>query len=136
MPIGTTYRVNPIDLQPNTAVGVGLPFNGPAVFNTVYNTNEQIKYNLINFLLTNKGERILNPEFGSDIRKYLFEIIDNDSIDDLNIIISDGISKYVPEAEVVNLEITSNPDEHVVSIKLTYKSRLNGNQDNITIEFN
>ena len=61
------YRVPnivPIDLNPRKAVGVSIPFNGNAVFNSTYTTNNQIQSNLINFILTNKGERIQDPNFG------------------------------------------------------------------------
>ena len=47
----------PIDLTPSVAVGFGFPLNGPAVFVPTYNTRDQIKANMVNYLLTNKGER-------------------------------------------------------------------------------
>ena len=56
-------RVDPRDLQRNTAIGVRLPFNAPGVFYSTFSTKDQLKYNLINLLLTSKGERIYNPEF-------------------------------------------------------------------------
>ena len=59
MPIPQTTRVNPLDLQKNIAIGVSLPFDGPSgPFNKTYSTADQIKSNLINLLLTNKGERL------------------------------------------------------------------------------
>ena len=47
----------PVDTLPDVAVGVSIPFSGKAVFNQTYLTKDQIKSNLINFFLTNKGER-------------------------------------------------------------------------------
>ena len=35
-----------------------------------------IKQAIVNILLTNRGERLFNSRFGSDIRKYLFEPLD------------------------------------------------------------
>jgi hypothetical protein len=58
-------------LQKNIAIGVSLPFGvcgTDQLFNQTYSTKDQTKSNLINLLLTNKGERILNPEFGSDLK--------------------------------------------------------------------
>ncbi len=48
--------INPIDLNPNLAVGVNLPFSGPSVFTPNYLTSQAIKNNLINYFLTNPGE--------------------------------------------------------------------------------
>jgi hypothetical protein len=51
-------NINVLDLRPSVGVGVALPFNVPGVFKTIYTTKEQLKFNIINFLLTNKRERI------------------------------------------------------------------------------
>ena len=56
-------RVDPRDFQINTAIGVALPFSAPGVFNSVYSTRDQVKYNLINLIMTSQGERIENPNF-------------------------------------------------------------------------
>ena len=68
-------KINPLDRQPRKAVGLDLPFSGQAVFNSTYQTKDALKINLINYFLTNKGERMLNPTFGSSIRELLFENI-------------------------------------------------------------
>ena len=62
----------PIDLEARKAVGFGFPLNGDAVFVPTYTTSDQIKANLVNWLLTNKGERIMNPNFGADLKSLLF----------------------------------------------------------------
>ena len=49
----------PIDLTPSVAVGYGFPMNGPAVFLPTYTTRDQIKANLINYLLTNNTENLI-----------------------------------------------------------------------------
>ena len=69
----------PIDTLPDVAVGVSLPFSGKAVFNQTFITKDQIKSNLINFFLTNRGERYLNPGFGGNLRATLFEAITNNT---------------------------------------------------------
>ena len=42
-------NINPDDLNPNIAIGVSLPFSGPAVFSSTFTTQESIKNNLIHF---------------------------------------------------------------------------------------
>lgn len=135
MPIPKTYRVNPIDLQPNVAVGISLPFNGSAVFNSTYTTKDQVKYNLINVLLTNKGERIENPEFGSNIKAFLFEMITKDNIDNLRDLIIESVTNYVPEIILDSILITPSPDNNSVEIRVDYKMKLSKETDNVTINF-
>jgi hypothetical protein len=73
MPIPQVVRIDPRDLDKNKAIGISIPFNAGGVFNQTFSTKDQVRSNLINFLLTYKGERILNPEFGADLPKLLFE---------------------------------------------------------------
>ena len=44
-------NINVLDLKPSTGVGVSLPFSNTTAFTTVYNTKDQLKYNIINYLL-------------------------------------------------------------------------------------
>ena len=73
MPIPRVTRVNPLDLQKNIAIGVALPFNAPGVFKSTYTTKDQIKSNLVNLLLTSVGERVMNPNFGCELKRFVFE---------------------------------------------------------------
>ena len=47
-------KIYPIDTKPSVAIGIGLPFNGNAVFNSTYLTKDAIKSNLLNYFLTNQ----------------------------------------------------------------------------------
>jgi phage baseplate assembly protein W len=135
MPIPQTIRVNPLDLQKNIVIGVSLPFNSPGVFNKTYSTKEQIKSNLINLLLTDKGERIMNPEFGADIRRSLFENITNDSVELLQLKIIDAISIFIPEIELGNVEVTPNYDYNTLDITVSYRLRISNTPDQVTVQF-
>lgn len=125
----------PVDTLPDVAVGVSLPFNGKAVFNQTYITKDQIKTNLINFFLTNKGERYFNPTFGSGLKNIIFESISTDSLDNLENIISQELSLYFPTVKVENLEVNSLHNENAISIVLSYRV-LNQSLDQIQINFN
>ena len=76
-------NIDIVDLRPSTGVGVSLPFSNRTAFTTVYTTKEQLKYNIINYLLTDRGERIFNPTFGAGLRSRLFEQITQESNDSL-----------------------------------------------------
>ena len=68
-------QIYPIDFNKSAAVGVDIPFNAPGVFRSNYTTSAAIKNNLINYFLTNPGERPLNPTFGGGLRAFIFEQI-------------------------------------------------------------
>ena len=135
MPIPQTIRVNPLDLQKNIAIGVSLPFNGPAVFNSTYTTKDQIKSNLINLLLTAKGERVMNPEFGCDLKNFLFEGITNSNVSLLKTNISDSISTFIPEITLKNINLDSNIDDNLINLTIDYSLNISQTPDQVTVQF-
>jgi len=135
MPIPQTIRVNPLDLQKNIVIGVSLPFNAKGVFNKTYSTKEQIKSNLINLLLTDKGERIMNPEFGADLRKSLFENMTSDSAELLKIKITDAINIFIPEVELGNIDVENDFDYNTLNVTVNYRLRISNDSDQVTVQF-
>ena len=128
-------KIYPLDTKPSVAVGIGLPFNGPAVFNSTYLTKDAIKSNLINYFLTDRYERYLNNNFGANLRAFIFEQITNDNISFLKEDIQTKINEYFSNINVVSLEINSLPDTNEVNIKLTYNIPNTNISDKIEITF-
>lgn len=128
-------QIFPIDLDNSAAVGINLPFNGPAVFKSNYQTKDAIKYNLINFFLTNPGERYLNPTFGGGIRSYIFEQITNETTDFLFEDVSNKIQEYFPNIQIQTLNIDQQPESNQIVINFTYKVLNTNIQDEINISF-
>jgi len=136
MPTKQTFRVNPLDLQKNIAIGVSLPFNGPSgPFNKTYSTKEQVKSNLINLLLTNKGERIFNPEFGTDIKKVLFEEIVDDTNELLDNLIRTNVNIFIPSIKINKIDINSDKDNNTINITIKYELKNSGKEDEVTVQF-
>lgn len=136
MPIPQIIRINPLDLRKNIAIGISLPFNGPSgPFNNTYSTKDQIKSNLINLILTNKGERVFNPEFGMDLKKILFEGMTEDIIPVVQDIITSNINMFIPDVIVNNINIDQNKDNNSMSITIQYSLAISGTSDQITVEF-
>jgi phage baseplate assembly protein W len=134
MPIPQIVRIDPRDLDKNRAIGISIPFNAGGVFNQTYSTKDQIKSNLINLLLTYKGERIENPEFGADLSRLLFEPLTEDLYPRMQNQIISSVNMYIPEITLLDIEITPNIDYNTVSINISYKLNISGQQDNIIIE--
>ena len=127
-------QIYPIDLNPSKAVGVDIPFNGPAVFKSNYLTKDAIKNNLINFFLTNPGERFLNPLFGGGLRAFIFEQITTDNLETLREDVNEKLYLYFPNIKIEDLVVSGQPDTNQINVSLTY-SVINTNiTDNLEIE--
>ena len=123
----------PIDLQKSRAIGFGFPLNGDAVFVPTYFTRDQIKANMVNYLLTNKGERVFRPNFGADLRNLLFENILDVTNEDLKSTIQNDIIQFFPSVEIKEIQFNNEPDENTVNFTLTYQIVNFGVEDEINI---
>lgn len=126
-------NINPLDLQPSTGIGVSLPFSSKSVFNTVYTTQDQLKYNIINYLLTDRRERVFNTNFGASLRKLLFENINNDSIANIEASVRSSLEINFPNININQIYITSQPDNNQINIYLTYSIVNTGIVDEVNI---
>ena len=129
-------NINPLDLQPSKGVGIKVPFDGPTGLNVTYTTKEAVKSNILNFFLTGKRERIMNPIFGAGIREQLFEQITNNTAENLEDIITFGLNDYFPQIQLIDLNINASPDQNLIQIYFSYSIKNTNMQDEITINFN
>ena len=128
-------QVFPNDLRPRVAIGFNLPLNGDAVFNSNYQTRDAIKANLINYFLTNPGERLGNPEFGGGLRDFIFSQIGQESMEFLQQDIQSKISREFPNVDVQELNVTTNPDNNEVSVAMFYAIIDTNIEDEVTLNF-
>jgi phage baseplate assembly protein W len=133
MAVQVAYQ-HPLDLNKRVAVGVSIPFNGLIAFNPTYTTTEQIKSNLINFILTNKGERVLNPNFGSDLRRFIFENITESNLRALEIKLINDIKTNFSSINVISITLTSAYETNAIQLDIVY-SIYSSEAQNITIIF-
>lgn len=125
-------QINPIDLNPNTAVGINIPFSTPQVFSSSYTTQQAIKNNLINFFLTEPGERPLNPNFGGGLYAFIFQQIKEDNLIGLEGNIESKIKNFFPYINIESLEILQN-DNNSLIVKLFYSISNTNIQDNLNL---
>jgi len=124
------YKIEGNVQTPNRGLGVRLPFNSTNIFTVNYTTKEQVKSNLTNFMLTNKGERVFNPEFGADLRNLLFE--PSTDFTQARDILLDQLGVYFPMITVNQLDFSADAERHVLNIKLNYT--VNNSEDSILIQ--
>jgi len=119
------------DVTSNTTIkreiGIGVQFTENGVFTSTYTTLSQVKNQLINYILTNPGESLFNPSFGSGIRQLLFE--PNVNLDNIEYSLKEGIQAYVQNI-IVN-SVTATSDNNIVYINVNYS--INNQQDELNI---
>lgn len=99
------------DLKP---IGISVPFNAEkGIFNQTYTNSAQVIENLRNLFRTHKGERIMQPEFGTDIHYYLFEPMTDIEVFREKIVgeISSALSKWMPYVAIQSVNLIENPED-------------------------
>jgi phage baseplate assembly protein W len=101
-------KINVNDLKENDYKSLGIGFgrksNSAGLFAVNYTTLTQAKDNLVNLILTRKGEREMQPDFGCDIHNLIFEQIVESSIAvDIENSILDAVNIWLPYINVDNI---------------------------------
>lgn len=114
-------KINPIDLELDVAVGIDLPMNKAvgSSFQLNYLTMDQAVANTKNLLFTDRGERVMLPDFGCDIKKSLFENVTRDLIARLENQIKVAMAYWLPYIFINSLVINTNQDRNAVGIELS-----------------
>jgi phage baseplate assembly protein W len=119
MAIRKAYPVVPQDIGQPRGIGISVLYNnGTNVFNTTTTTKEQVKSNLINFILTDKGERFFNPMFGGNIRASLFQ--PDSDFDSIASRLESEILAYVPNIIIRSIDLNKQSDNNTVNIVINY----------------
>jgi phage baseplate assembly protein W len=94
--------------------GVVLPIShGPrGYFNQSYSAIEQVKSNLNLLLKTKKGERRMNPEFGSGLWNVLFENITDNMSSIIDSTIRSDINRWMSYVKVESIDVSNSQDNN------------------------
>jgi len=123
----------PIDLNARKIIGFQFPLNGKAVFNPTYQTRDQIKANLVNYLLTNRNERVFNPTFGANLRSLLFENLEDSTLESVKVSIQNNINRFFPFIKIHSIEFIKTPDLNTLNFILNYEIVNFGVNDQLNI---
>ena len=144
------YQIKPIDTGVQQGVGVLLPMNksahandpnlnsitgalteagqdyksasksGASVFALSYSSEEQAISNLKNLLGTNRGERIMQPRFGTRIREAVFQPNTANLRDFIDESITEAIDTWLPYINLQGVDVIQNIDEHTFLIRVNF----------------
>lgn len=126
-------KVNVTDLVENDykvlGIGINTSSNSNGIFAVNYTTLTQAKSNLQNLILTKKGERLQNPNFGCDIHNLLFEQINEETIGTkIESSILDAVGTWLPYLNIEQIVFDYNDndiDTNKISVDVKFSLKSN-----------
>ena len=133
------YKYQPRNDSPDVAIGISLPFNaaskarpvssnyssgsmdGNSVFGSTYTTEEQSISNFKNLLLTRKGERIMQPNFGTNIYDLLFENNTQDIRSTIKKTLIKDVNFWLPYITINDIKLVTSADMHQLTIAIHFQ---------------
>lgn len=105
--------------------GISLPIQrgDSGYFGATYDVVEQIKMNLGTFLRTKKGERRMNPGFGSNLWGAVFEFNDDELTPIIENIIRTDVESWMPQLNINDIKVVStsqNRDTYRVDVSIIF----------------
>ena len=79
---------------------------------------QAVKNSIVNCFLTTPGQKILNPEFGIDLRRFLFTPVSTNTTYFIQRDIQINLPKMEPRVQVVDVSVTADVDEQQYNIVL------------------
>ena len=107
--------IKELNFNPDSFFGLKFPLGYDAdnggFFPRARTLKEQAFSNLKNLILTNKGERVGQPDFGCDVSSLLFEQITDDLGERVKASIIDAVDNWLPYISIINVFVTQNPSQ-------------------------
>ncbi|MCL2698128.1 MAG: GPW/gp25 family protein [Oscillospiraceae bacterium] len=88
-------------------------------------------------LHTRKGERLMRPDFGSNLHSFVFDVMSQSTLTLIENEVRDCIIMWEPRVENIEVQVTPN-SEHgsgAVNIAVSYTVRLTNNQYNLVFPY-
>jgi len=116
------------DLNPNTYVGLSFPLRAGnnQDFAMTKNSLDQARHNLKNLLLTQVGERVGQPLFGSRLRELVFEQIDSDLPGKIEDEVKRSVETWLPYVNIEEVNtLTDDGDNSKIFVEIKFSTTIN-----------
>jgi phage baseplate assembly protein W len=108
-----------LDVVQAKSIGLGdNPVNSSDI--VVDNDIVAIKNSIKNIFSTRKGQKLLSPDFGSNLEQYLFTPITNVNAQAVGDDILKTINKYEPRIQVTNVLVDPQADKNQYYVSVSY----------------
>tara|TARA_R100000008_G_C3576943_1_gene165863 strand:- start:1142 stop:1600 length:459 start_codon:yes stop_codon:yes gene_type:complete len=113
------------DNDTNVSIGIDLPIrkseNKDGFFASTKTTIKAVKNNIANLIQTNTGERLFQPRLGLNLRRFLFEQINNEIVLQIQNEILDALETWLPFVEVSDIQVSDDNNKLNVNIIFNIK---------------
>jgi len=122
-------------------IGVKVPIRmgKTGFFDQTFSSIDETKSNMINLLLTRKGERPMQPDFGTNIYNYLFDQITGELANNIQQEITYAVETWLPYVELTDVSVNASPtnmDQNRIDVSITFGLKRNLREhDEIVITF-
>lgn len=108
--------------------GIKYPFTNNDYQNFFVDVNmsqkDKIRSQIMHVVFTPKGQRLRNPEFGTDLIKYIFSQNDSVSWEGVKNEIVSSVEKFVPNCTINDVRVAQSDDERAeIYVRLDYSVR-------------
>jgi len=122
-------------------IGVKVPIRmgSTGFFDQTFSSIDEAKSNMINLLLTRKGERPMQPDFGTKIYNYLFDQLTGDLANRIEQEIQSAVDTWLPYVELIDVNVDASPtnmDRNRIDVNIRFGLRRNiREQEEIVITY-
>lgn len=123
---------------PKQGLGILLPIQrgNTGYFNQGFSLMTQAKSNLINLVLTQKGERVMNPDFGCNLRNIIFEPMTDDLNANIKGVIVQAAKIWMPSINILDVTTVQDTDLHQATVTVSFNVAANpAVADTIQVKF-
>jgi phage baseplate assembly protein W len=83
--------------------------------------NAAIKADLMHLILTRKGQRLYNPDFGTDLLRFIFQPNDDMTLSEIKSEVKTVVKKYLPNLTINEITVTETEEsEYAAVINIDY----------------
>jgi hypothetical protein len=118
--------------------GIRYPFTAENSDNIYMDTNDSytnsIKSQVVHVIFTPKGQKVRDPDFGTNLINYIFGPKDGVSLGEIKTEITSQLGKYVPAAKFkdVNIYEDENSDNGII-VTISYSVQTGNKVDDTTV---
>jgi len=103
------------------AVALPLQIDSSTGFRTIKTLKRLFKQNLKMIVLTNPGERVMEPKFGVGVQTFLFENFGHDTMAKIDNKIREQVGIYLPAVQIQEITFgATDPDNNYLGIQIRY----------------